>query len=178
MNRSEQTSGTQGLDDTIGRMEEFYRRIAGTEVPSGDSPYAPIPAEKDPIEHVEEQLTRLFTMLSPSPVPAAAWIPPISVSESETEIVVSVDLPGVPRDAVNVTAQGNALVVSGTRPARSENGQRLWLNERVAGSFRRVIVLMPEVRTSEPAAQMRDGVLEIRIPRDRPAARPRAVAVH
>ncbi len=178
MNRNEQAVSGGGLDETIGRIEDFYRRIAGADAPSGDVPYAPIPAEKDPVAHVEEQLDRLYAMLSPAPSgAAAAWMPPVSVAESDAEVVVSVDLPGVSRDAVSVTAQGNAIVVSGTRPAPRENGSRIVVNERVAGAFRRVI-LVPEARTSDPVAHMRDGVLEIRVPRERPLAKPRTVAVN
>lgn len=180
MNKSEQTIPINGIDETIGRIEDLYQKMTGTAVPAGDAVYAPIPVERDPAEHVEEQLNRLLGMLDQWATPYAvspAWIPRISVSESESEIVIEADLPGVGRDHVTVMMQGNALVLSGSRPAPHENGMQHWQNERPLGPFRRVVTI-PAMRTGEPAAQMKDGVLEIRIQKDTHAVKPRQIVVN
>jgi HSP20 family protein len=179
MNKSEQAIPVTGIDETIGRIEDLYQKMTGTAVPTGDAVYAPIPVERDPAEHVEEQLNRLMGMLDQWATPYAvspAWIPRISVSESPSEIVIEADLPGVGRDHVTVTVQGNALVVSGSRPAPHETGMQHWQNERPLGPFRRV-VMIPGMRTGEPAAQMKDGVLEIRVQKDTQAVKPRQILV-
>jgi HSP20 family protein len=180
MNKEEQAVPVTGIDETIGRIEDLYQTMTGKAIPAGEAVYAPIPVERDPAEHVEEQLNRLLGMLgqfsSPYPV-SPAWIPRISVSENETDVVIDVDLPGVGRDEVNVTVQGNALIVNGTRPAPSENGAQVWQNERPLGPFRRVVSIPPQ-RAGEPAAQMKDGVLEIRIQKDVQAVKPRQVLVN
>jgi HSP20 family protein len=180
MNKSEQAIPVTGIDETIGRIEDLYQKMTGTAVPTGDAVYAPIPVERDPAEHVEEQLNRLMGMLDQWATPYAvspAWIPRISVSESPSEIVIEADLPGVGRDHVTVTVQGNALVLSGSRPAPHETGMQHWQNERPLGPFRRV-VMIPGMRTGEPAAQMKDGVLEIRIQKDTQAVKPRQILVN
>lgn len=52
------------VDDTIGQVSRLYRAITGRDAPLSDSPYALIPAEKDPVQHVEEQLNRLLDVLA------------------------------------------------------------------------------------------------------------------
>jgi HSP20 family protein len=178
MNRSEPSMASNGIDETIGRIEDLYRTVTGSTLPAGDALYAPIPAERDPAEHVEEQLNRLLGILGGWASPSnPAWAPPISISESESEIVVEADLPGVGRDQVSVAMHGNALVVTGSRMAARDNGTQLRQNERLLGPFRRV-VMMPGMRVGEPVAQMKDGVLEIRIQKDAQAARPHPIVVN
>lgn len=178
MNKNVETLPNTGIDETIGHIEELYRKVTGTPVPAGDALYAPIPAERDPAEHVEEQLNRLLGILQGWASPASpAWAPPISISESETEILVEADLPGVGRDQVTVTSQGNALVISGSRLISRDSVTQLRQNERPLGPFRRV-VMMPATRVGEPVAQMKDGVLEIRIQKDTQAVKPRQIVVN
>lgn len=178
MNKNVETPPNTGIDETIGHIEELYQKVTGTPVPTGDALYAPIPAERDPAEHVEEQLNRLLGILGGWASPASpAWAPPISISESETEILVEADLPGVGRDQVAVTLHGNALVITGSRLASRDNVTQSRLNERLLGPFRRV-VMMPGMRVGEPVAQMKEGVLEIRIQKDTQAVKPRQIVVN
>lgn len=178
MNKNVETLPNTGIDETIGHIEDLYQKVTGTAVPAGDALYAPIPAERDPAEHVEEQLNRLLGMLGGWAQPSGpAWAPPISISESESEIVVDADLPGVGRDQVSVTVHGNALVIAGSRLVSHNNGMLFRQNERPLGPFRRV-VMMPGMRSGEPVAQMKDGVLEIRIQKDIQAVKPRQIVVN
>ncbi len=52
------------IENTIGQVTRLYRAITGREVPVSDTPYAPIPAKKDPVQHVEEQIDRLLEVLA------------------------------------------------------------------------------------------------------------------
>lgn len=52
------------VDGTIGQLTRLYRAITGRDVPVSDTPYAPIPAKKAPVQHVEEQLDRLIDVLA------------------------------------------------------------------------------------------------------------------
>jgi HSP20 family protein len=178
MNKNAETLPNTGIDETIGRIEDLYQKVTGTAVPAGNALYAPIPAERDPAEHVEEQLNRLLGMLGGWASPSSpAWAPPISISESESEIVVEADLPGVGRDQVTVTVHGNALVITGSRLLSLENATQLRQNERPLGPFRRAVI-MPGMRSGEPVAQMKDGVLEVRIQKDTRAVKPRQIVVN
>lgn len=170
MTESEQTSNNAEIDQTIVRIEQLYRTMTGREVPAGSAGFAPIPAEKDPGEHVERQLNRLLKALEEIEVAAraapAAWIPPMCVWESTTEILVCMDLPGVRRDAVEVLSQGQVLTVSGVRDSRERGELQLRSTECATGAFRRTILVPGGARSAEPVAEMRDGVLEIRIQKE------------
>jgi HSP20 family protein len=179
MNQSEPT--TVGIDETIGQMDRLYRALTGADAASGDAPYAPIPAEKDPVQHVEEQLSRLLDLLGPGRPgsgAAAAWTPPLSVWESEGEILICVDVPGLKREQVEVVVEGNTITVSGTRPVRE--GARLRVSEAPIGPFRRTLLIPGALRgIAEPTAQIKDGVLEVRVQKPaKEATTARPVPVH
>jgi HSP20 family protein len=158
----------QGIDRAIGQMEQLYRMVTGHEAPPHQSVYAPIPAERDPGEHLDEQVDRLLRLLDDRGVTdlqIPTWSPPAAVWESAKEIVVRLDLPGVPRDQVEITFEEGALQIRGHRPPASEAGFRFQQGEAPVGPFRRTLVLAHAGRTGNPGARLKDGVLEVRIPR-------------
>jgi HSP20 family molecular chaperone IbpA len=111
------------IDETIANIESLYSAVTGRTPPPTDRPYAPIPAEKDPGQHVEEQLARLSKLLGGAGFDghaAGAWTPRMSVWESDDEILVCLDVPGVTRDDLKVTTRGNLITVTGLRPVPRE----------------------------------------------------------
>lgn len=157
------------IEESIDRVEKLYRTVTGKETPAvAEQPYAPIPAERDPVQHVQEQMDRLFQMLGATPqsAPAPEFAPQIAVWESEKEVIAFVDVPGTSRDRIELGVQANVLTVSGSRPAPIGNGHRLRFGERPIGAFRRVIPLPLGLKVGELSARLRDGVLEVVIPRD------------
>jgi HSP20 family protein len=160
------------IDETITRIEQLYQSLTGRTLPRGEAPYASIPAEKDPAEHVEKRLNQLLTLLGElggevRPLPLTSWTPPMSVWESHTEIRLCLDLAGVPRDKVQVVAQGKILTISGNRPAPESEDFKLHSSEAPIGPFRRTVYIPGGMReATEPRAEMKDGVLEIRIPKE------------
>jgi len=183
MNQTEPSSSSAsfaGIDETIGQVEKLYHAVTGTNVPAAETPYAPIPAESDPSQHVEAQLNRLLDLLGGGKAGfdvSPAWTPPMSVWESDAEILVCIDLPGLRRDQVEVAISGNTITVGGMR-APTREGLRLRSSEWSYGPFRRTLFIPSGINGSEPSAQMKDGVLEIRIQRPSPTAAPKNVPVH
>jgi HSP20 family protein len=170
---------TVDVDQTIAQVEKLYRAVMGRDPGPIEGVYAPIPAEKDPVGHVTEQMDRLASLLErlqPRP-PAPSWTPPLSVWESDKEMLVCMDLPGVDRESVAVELQGNVLTVSGRGPAPAADGWRLRLSERPLGDFRRSLTL-PAMPTADPVAKVANGVLEVRLAREvEPLVTPRAIPV-
>ncbi len=163
------------IDETIGQVEELYRALTGKDFPHLEAPYAPIPAEQDPSAHVKQQMDRLLSALAEptsqaaihAKVVAQPWTPFLSSCETSTEFVVFVDLPGVTREKLEVTTDKGVLAITGQRPMLSSNGHRgRMVAEQPYGAFSRSLVLPPGLKTSEMTAQLRDGVLELRIPRN------------
>jgi HSP20 family protein len=156
------------LDETIGQVSSLYRAVTGRDIPPSDTPYAPIPAEKDPVRHVNEQMDRLLGLLDRGARMAFAtpWVPPIAIYDSVSEVIVTVDLPGTTREGIDVHVESGMLVVSGRRTPSPANGDALRHAEVPFGAFRRVVPLIPALRTTDMTARLENGVLEVRIPRD------------
>jgi len=91
---------------------------------------------------------------------------PIDISETENEIIVRADLPGFSKDEVSVNATENALTIeAGHKEERRERGEKYYIVERRVGSLRRVISLPLEVDPEKAKAKMKDGVLEVILPK-------------
>ncbi len=177
-------NGIQTVDETIEQVERLYRSVTGKQPPEpGDAPYAAIPPEKDPEAHIDEQIQRLMETIQGAggpPRPAPGWTPPLSVWQGPNETIVCVDLPGVARDSVRVRIANGLLEVSGSRsgttPGPGDHPQ-LRYAEHPLGKFQRFVPVPVETPAEQLQAQIRDGVLSVRIPRPQPDTEPREVSV-
>jgi HSP20 family protein len=107
----------------------------------------------------------------------ATWRPPMDVSETETEIVATMDLPGLSREDIKVNVDDGVLSVSGEKRHESEDhGKHLRRAERFSGEFSRSIALPSAVDTGKITAEYKDGVLTVRLPKAE-SARPKQIEV-
>jgi len=91
---------------------------------------------------------------------------PVDISETENEIIVRADLPGFSKDEVSVNATENTLTIEAKhKEEKKEKGEKYYTVERKFGSFRRVISLPVEVEPEKARARMKDGVLEVILPK-------------
>ncbi|MXW70619.1 MAG: Hsp20/alpha crystallin family protein [Acidobacteria bacterium] len=113
---------------------------------------------------------------------AALRTPPVDVRESDTEVIVEAELPGIPRDSISVRYHDGRLVLEGQRQEVHEtgdgsNGSGSWVRrERVLGRFRRSFELPESVDSSAIKAESRDGVLRVVLPKLE-KAQPRQIEV-
>lgn len=97
---------------------------------------------------------------------SSTWLPAVDVWETDDELVLSFDLPGIPEDKVSVELDDNVLTVSGERERTQEHsGDRFYRFERRFGTFSRSVTLPAGVNEESIKADYRDGVLEIRVPK-------------
>ncbi|MEN6549694.1 MAG: Hsp20/alpha crystallin family protein [Armatimonadia bacterium] len=109
--------------------------------------------------------------------PAGTLAPVVDLMSDERGLVVLVDLPGVAKDDVEVQVERGALVISGTKQMEEGDESPVVLRrERTYGTFSRTIPLPDEADLSQVSAKLRQGELEVRIPRLAEAA-PRKVEV-
>ncbi len=118
---------------------------------------------------LQDRVNRLFEGFAQGRSPEAEiergdWVPPADVYESDEEFTVLLDLPGVRREALEVDLNENRLTVRGERVADQKNARRL---ERPAGRFVRSFALPPTVDRTAIAADYRDGVLTLHLPKQR-----------
>jgi HSP20 family protein len=97
---------------------------------------------------------------------SSSWLPAVDVWETENELVLSFDLPGVPEDMITVELDENVLTVSGERERTDDQfSERYYRFERRYGQFSRSVSLPAGVNEDSVKADYTDGVLEIRIPK-------------
>ena len=100
------------------------------------------------------------------------WSPPIDVFETEKEIVVEAEIPGLNEKDISVEVKENVLTISGERKKETEAKEdRFHRIERTYGRFQRSFTLPDTVETGKVKAKVRNGVLTVRLPKA-----PKAVA--
>ena len=101
---------------------------------------------------------------------------PVDIYEDADGITLEADMPGVSKDRLLVRVEGNSLVIEGKvqfeLPAHAE---AIYADVR-ATTYRRNFVLGRELESSNIQAQLKDGVLKVRIPK-RAELRPRKIEV-
>jgi len=94
----------------------------------------------------------------------ADWSPAADVYETEDAFVIAVDLPGIERSSLDVSVDDNRLTVRGERAA--DEGARGGRGNRPTGRFvSRFGPLPPAVDQKRIAAEYKDGVLRLRLPK-------------
>lgn len=105
----------------------------------------------------------------PLPLPDVAsdgaWSPQIDVRELPDEYIVLVDLPGVEPEAVHVSSEKDRLTIEGARRDRLHASGVPYRLERPTGKLRRSVLLPGPHDRTQIRTRIRDGVLEIRIPK-------------
>jgi HSP20 family protein len=97
---------------------------------------------------------------------AADWLPSVDVSESDREISVQAELPGLdPRD-IDVNVSGNLLTIKGEKKAMEDHSdENYFRRERYSGLFQRSVHLPSDVIGEEARARFQNGVLSIKLPK-------------
>ena len=92
----------------------------------------------------------------------------LDLSEDESTVIVRATLPGFSKDEVNVEVDNGVLTISGEHSEeRTEGGEneKFYRRERRFGSVQRRIALPVPVREEDAMAELKDGVLTLRIPK-------------
>jgi HSP20 family protein len=94
--------------------------------------------------------------------------PEIDVKETDKEIRVSAELPGLDEKDIHVSVSDGVLSIEGEKHEEHEQdeGDFYHRSERRYGAFRRVIPLPAEVNAEGAAAKFKKGVLKITLPKD------------
>jgi HSP20 family protein len=95
-------------------------------------------------------------------------VPRIDVTETEKEIMISAEMPGLERKDVEISVEDEVLTIRGEKKVerqQDDENKNYHLTERSYGVFYRVLQLPPGVDPSAIQATMSNGVLKISIPR-------------
>jgi HSP20 family protein len=105
------------------------------------------------------------------------WNPALDVSETDQEVVVRAEMPGLDPEDLNINVVGNSLVLSGEKKEEQEHkGEGYWHAERRFGAFRREVPLPRGVDAEKVSADYAKGVLTVHLAKS-PDAAPKRVPV-
>ncbi|HCS13919.1 MAG: heat-shock protein [Zetaproteobacteria bacterium CG06_land_8_20_14_3_00_59_53] len=106
------------------------------------------------------------------------WAPTVDIRETEDALIVQAELPGIDKKDVKVEVHEGVLAISGERryekDVKEKNVHRV---ERSYGGFARSFSLPANIDSGNVQAEMKDGVLEVRLHK-RESAKPKSIEVH
>lgn len=112
-----------------------------------------------------------FPVFAGMPAGAPAWFPKLDVSETEKDLVVNVELPGLELKDVEVNLVGDQLTIKGEKKIqRDEKGKTLHRTERSYGAFWRVLQLPCNIEFKSAKAVFDKGLLTVTLPKSLPVA--------
>lgn len=101
---------------------------------------------------------------------AGAWSPPTDIHETESQIILSSELPGLEKSDIDVQVSENQLTIQGERKLerdlKEENYHRI---ERSYGPFQRTFTLPVSVLKDKISASFHQGILRVTLPKARPS---------
>lgn len=110
----------------------------------------------------------------------ADWSPKVDITETDTEYLVSAELPGVKKEDVHVSVEGGELMIRGERhEMKEEKGRKIHRVERSYGSFYRAFDLPADVDPQQVDARYDNGILNLHLPKTgRPAVKGKEIEIH
>ncbi|HXH27962.1 MAG TPA: Hsp20/alpha crystallin family protein [Candidatus Polarisedimenticolia bacterium] len=133
-------------------------------------------AAEDLHRRMERMMEHLLFNAEIAAASGRVWVPRADIIETETSTRITLEIPGVPRDAIDITVQGSFVRIEGVRREPAPGGCVRWHQmEIVYGAFERLIALPFDIDPERIQATCEDGFLVIDIRRD--PAGPRNVPV-
>jgi len=138
-----------------------------------------LPAWQRPFEEMERMYESIFPQgwLSPSQWEMPSWartprpffahrMPAIDMIDCEDEVVVNVEVPGVRKEDLSISVTDNTLTIRGkTEHREEEKRENYFYHELSCGEFTRSLRLPVGIDSKKVAASMKDGLLEIHLPK-------------
>jgi len=126
--------------------------------------------EQDPFLALQDEMNRMFDSYFADPWRGTSrlgtFMPHMNVSENETDVTVTAEIPGMDENDIQVTYHKGILAISGEkRDDHQEKGSRYHRIERTYGSFRREVSLPCEVEEEKITATFKKGVITVVLPK-------------
>jgi HSP20 family protein len=115
------------------------------------------------LQSLSEDVDRAFGRMLASPGGGTAgWMPSADIYETEDDVVIELDVPGVHGENLSVEAVDGQLVIAGERQP-TDQAKRRFRAERWSGKFVRTFGLQPGLAPDDIRADYHDGVLTLRL---------------
>jgi HSP20 family protein len=138
-------------------------------------------APRNELSRIRNEIDRLFenpfSLMAPGTSFFEGWTPALDVYEDKDKITVKTELPGMKKEEIDVSLDGNTLTISGERKSEEEKKDReTYRSERYFGRFQRSITLPTPVETTKIEANYREGILTVSLPKSE-EAKPKQIPV-
>lgn len=125
-----------------------------------------------PIEKLRREMDRLFDDMLPVKWVGMVdneidqWTPKTDMSETDDEYIIDLDLPGIPKENIEITYRDNQLTIKGENNRENEEKKENYLRkERYSGQFVRSFTLPVSVKDDKIKANFKNGVLNVKVPK-------------
>jgi HSP20 family protein len=152
----------------IMRKEKSGRQVAPSPLPA----WEPLRMFRDLLQW---DPFREMTPYASASEPASTFTPEFEVKETKDAYLFRADLPGVKEADLEITLTENRLSICGKREAeQKDEGETYYTYERSYGFFNRSFTLPEGVDASQAAAELKDGVLSLTLPK-KPELQPKRI---
>lgn len=138
---------------------------------SGIVPWRKKESQEHPVTALRDEMNRLFDNFwsgdfLPERFPFARAFPSLDVTETEEEVIVRAEVPGLEAKDIEVTLSGSVLTLRGEKKEeKEENEKNVHHREVRYGSFSRSVQLPAVVESEKVSAECKKGVLRITLPK-------------
>ena len=140
--------------------------------------WEPKRTQLDPFRSLRDEVDRLFEDFGRGwpgpwgttwPWAPEAFSPAVDLKETDAEYVITAEVPGFPKDKLEINVTEDALTIRGERKEETEKKEGGYhLRESSSGSFQRVLALPGSVVADQAKAKLEDGVLTVTLPKAAP----------
>ena len=102
-------------------------------------------------------------------------VPEVNIFETKDGYVLEAEMPGVSKDGLDITVEGNEITITGRRSPVTASGSTLFRESRGA-DYRRVFELDPAIDSAKVSAKIEQGVLTLTLPKSE-RVKPRKISV-
>lgn len=163
------------------RPSHWFRRGGNMPVTSGLSS-DPLVGRDDPFTRLHNEMSRLVDSffgdtdwtfsrpMSDGNGLATVFQPQLDIFETRDSYKLSVELPGVDRDSIDLSVDEDALLIRARKEREVTEGEedsQFHRVERSYGRFERMLTLPADADTENISAELKNGVLEVTVPRNR-----------
>jgi HSP20 family protein len=100
----------------------------------------------------------------------SAWEPAVEVADTKDAIIVKAQVPGIPKDNIQINVTDDAITLKGEMKEEEKKEEKNYTRREFRyGAFSRTMPLPAMVQADKATAQLKDGVLEITIPKSEKA---------
>ena len=120
------------------------------------------------LTNLKSQMDKIFENLlgEGEEIKTGSWVPPVDIYETENEIVIKAEVPGVSQNDVEIKVEDDTLIIRGEKKFERDMEKETYHRaERVYGKFQRTFILPKSIEKDKIKATLKHGVLTVILPK-------------